>query len=239
MAARPVTYGRIDPAGARELFIRSALVEGDWQTRHRFFHENRRLLDEAEDLERRARRRGIVVDDAALFEFYDERIPASVTSARHFDAWWKKARQDDPGLLTFSPGRAGRPGRRARPARPTTRCTGAGLPLTYEFAPGEPDDGVTVDVPLASLNQVNGDELGLAGAGPAAGAGHRADPRRCPSSCAPRSCPRRTPRARCWPGWAPRTATCWTRWATSWAAGPAWRSPATPSTCPGCPPTCG
>ncbi len=158
VAARPVTYGRIDPAGARELFIRSALVEGDWQTRHRFFHENRRLLDEAEDLERRARRRGIVVDDAALFDFYDERIPASVTSARHFDAWWKKARQDDPGLLTFSPAElVGPAADHVSPA--DYPLSWSGLPLTYEFAPGEPDDGVTADVPLASLNQVNGDEL--------------------------------------------------------------------------------
>ncbi len=116
VAARPVQYGRVNPAGARELFIRSALVEGDWQTRHRFFHENRRLLDEAEDLERRARRRGIVADDDALFDFYDDRIPASVTSARHFDSWWKKARLDQPDLLTFSPGGAGRPGRRRGPA---------------------------------------------------------------------------------------------------------------------------
>jgi ATP-dependent helicase HrpA len=158
VAARPVTYGRIDPAGARELFIRSALVEGEWQTRHRFFHENRRLLDEAEDLERRARRRGIVVDDAALFDFYDERIPASVTSARHFDAWWKKARQDDPGLLTFSPAElVGPAADHVSPA--DYPLSWSGLPLTYEFAPGEPDDGVTADVPLASLNQVNGDEL--------------------------------------------------------------------------------
>jgi len=158
VASRPVNYGRIDPAGARELFIRSALVEGDWQTRHRFFHENRRLLDEAEDLERRARRRGIVVDDAALYDFYDERIPASVTSARHFDAWWKKARQDDPGLLTFSPAElVGPAAGQVSPA--DYPLSWAGLPLSYEFAPGEPDDGVTIDVPLASLNQVNGDEL--------------------------------------------------------------------------------
>jgi len=158
VAARSVSYGRIDPAGARELFIRSALVEGDWQTRHRFFHENRRLLDEAEDLERRARRRGIVVDDAALFDFYDERIPASVTSARHFDAWWKKARHDDPGLLTFSPAElVGAAADQVSPADYPLRWEG--LPLTYEFAPGEPDDGVTADVQLASLNQVDADEL--------------------------------------------------------------------------------
>ena len=101
VAGRGVNYAGVDPAAARDLFIQHALVEGDWQTHHKFFHANRRLLDEASDLERKARRRGIVVDDAALFEFYDQRIPADVTSARHFDSWWKKARASDPELLTF------------------------------------------------------------------------------------------------------------------------------------------
>ena len=103
VAARRVTMSRIDPVLARELFIRHALVEGDWQTHHQFFHRNRELLGEAEELERRARRRGVVADDAALFAFYDRRIPADVTSARHFDAWWKKARQSEPDLLTLTP----------------------------------------------------------------------------------------------------------------------------------------
>ncbi len=103
VAARPVNYGRIDPAVARELFIRHALVEGDWQARHKFLVRNRELLDDAAELERRARRRGLVAGDEALFAFYDHRIPASVVSARHFDGWWKKARAADPGLLTFDP----------------------------------------------------------------------------------------------------------------------------------------
>jgi ATP-dependent helicase HrpA len=159
VAARPVTYGRVNPAEARELFIRCALVEGDWQTRHRFFHENRQLLEEAGDLERRARRRGLVIDDTALFDFYDRRIPATVTSARHFDSWWKKARSAEPGLLTFSPDDlVGPAAEQISPADYPGRW--GELPLSYEFAPGEPDDGVTVDVPLATLNQVNGDELG-------------------------------------------------------------------------------
>jgi ATP-dependent helicase HrpA len=159
VAARKVSYGRIDPAAARELFIRSALVEGDWQTRHQFFHDNRRLLEEAEDLERRARRRGIVVDDNALFDFYDRRIPADVTSGRHFDSWWKRARQDQPGLLAFSPDELiGPAAEQIRPADYPGRL--GGLPLSYEFAPGAPDDGVTVDVPLATLNQVNSAEFG-------------------------------------------------------------------------------
>ncbi|HEY2285950.1 MAG TPA: ATP-dependent RNA helicase HrpA [Streptosporangiaceae bacterium] len=159
VAARPVQYSRVNPDAARELFIRSALVEGDWSTRHRFFHENRRLLDEAEDLERRARRRGIVADDAALFDFYDDRIPASVTSARHFDSWWKKARQSDPDLLTFSPAElVGPAAEQVRLADYPGRW--GGLPLSYEFAPGEPDDGVTADIPLAELNQVSAAEFG-------------------------------------------------------------------------------
>ena len=159
VAARQVNYGRIDPAAARELFIRSALVEGDWETRHQFFHHNRRLLDDAADLERRARRRGIVADDADLFEFYDRRIPADVTSARHFDAWWKQARAANQDLLTFSP--ADLVGPAADEVRPGDYPGSWGeLPLSYEFAPGEPADGVTVDIPLTTLNQVNGEEFG-------------------------------------------------------------------------------
>ena len=111
VADRKVSYGRIDPAAARELFIRHALVEGDWQTSHRFFAENRRLLAEAEELEHRARRRGLVVGEDELFAFYDARIPAEVVSAQHFDTWWKQARRADPGLLTF---KAGRPAQRRR-----------------------------------------------------------------------------------------------------------------------------
>jgi ATP-dependent helicase HrpA len=159
VAARQVSYGRIDPGAARQLFIQNALVEGDWQTHHRFFHDNRRLLAEAEDLERRARRRGIVADDAAVFDFYDRRIPANVTSARHFDAWWKKARAADPGLLTFAA--ADLAGPAAPQVSPADYPSSWGeLPLSYEFAPGEPDDGVSVDIPLARLNQVTGAELG-------------------------------------------------------------------------------
>jgi ATP-dependent helicase HrpA len=159
VAARQVTYGRVDPAAARDLFIQHALVEGAWQTHHEFFHLNRRLLDEAEDAERRARRRGIVADDAALFGFYGQRIPKDVTSARHFDTWWKKARAADPGLLTFTPADlAGPAAGEIRLADYPSRW--GELPLSYEFAPGEPGDGVTLDIPLAKLNQANGEEFG-------------------------------------------------------------------------------
>src|SRR5580692_10376046 len=161
---RKVSYGRIDPAAARDLFIRHALVEGDWQTSHRFFAENRRLLAEAEEVEHRARRRGLVVGEDELFAFYDARIPADVVSAQHFDTWWKRARRADPGLLTFTAsdllsGDAGQISADAYPDSWTSESAqdspvGA-LPLSYAFEPGSQADGVTVDIPLSRLNQVD------------------------------------------------------------------------------------
>ena len=103
VAGRKVAYGRIDPELSRSLFIRRALVEGDWDTRHAFFAANRALLEEVEELEDRARRRDILVDDQALYDFYDARIPADVVSGAHFDRWWKDARRAEPERLTFTP----------------------------------------------------------------------------------------------------------------------------------------
>jgi ATP-dependent helicase HrpA len=159
---RKVNYARVDPAAARELFISGALVEGDFQTRHSFFRRNQQLLEEARELEDKARRRDIVADDAAVFGFYDRRIPKDVTSARHFDAWWKKARAETPDLLTFTPADLVGPaaGQVTAADYPRTWGEGGGLALSYEFAPGEPDDGVTADIPLTALGQVNGEELG-------------------------------------------------------------------------------
>jgi ATP-dependent helicase HrpA len=150
VAARQVNYDRIDPAAARDLFIRSALVEGDWETHHAFVAHNRRAREEAEELERKARRRGLVADDSAVFAFYDQRIPATVTSGRHFDAWWKKARVAEPGLLDLQP--ADLAGPDAEEFRAVDYPASWGdLPLSYEFAPGAADDGVTVSIPLTEL----------------------------------------------------------------------------------------
>ena len=103
VADRLVQYGTIDREVARELFIRHALVQGEWHTRQRFFHRNRELLEEVAELEHRARRRGIVVDEETLFDFYDARVGADVVSGAHFDTWWKHERQRRPDLLTFDP----------------------------------------------------------------------------------------------------------------------------------------
>ncbi|HEY2263012.1 MAG TPA: ATP-dependent RNA helicase HrpA [Streptosporangiaceae bacterium] len=162
---RKVPYGRIDPAAARELFIRHALVEGDWQTSHRFFAENRQLLAEAAEVEHRARRRGLVVGEDELFAFYDTRIPAEVVSAQHFDTWWKQARRADPGLLTFKASDllsedAAEVSADAYPDVWTSETAGlAPAALSYAFEPGSETDGVTADIPLSRLNQVNAAEF--------------------------------------------------------------------------------
>jgi ATP-dependent helicase HrpA len=157
VASRRVNYGGIDPVLSRELFIRHALVEGDWETHHKFFHDNRKLLAEVEDLEHRARRRDIMVDDETLFDFYDERVPAEVVSARHFDGWWKKARRERPDLLGFEKTMlinqtAGDVSEEDYPD--AWRHDGLDLRLTYQFEPGADADGVTVHIPLPMLNQV-------------------------------------------------------------------------------------
>jgi len=158
---RKVSYGRIDPAAARELFIRHALVEGDWQTSHEFFAENRRLLAEASEVEHRVRRRGLVVGEDELFAFYDARIPADVVSAQHFDTWWKQARRSDPALLTFQSGDllsedAAQVSPESYPDIWTSQSAGiSALPLSYAFEPGSESDGVTVDIPLSRLNQAD------------------------------------------------------------------------------------
>ncbi|MFI2648355.1 ATP-dependent RNA helicase HrpA [Micromonospora fulviviridis] len=157
VTSRKVNFGRIDPALSRELFIRHALVEGDWQTHHQFWRDNQRLLTEVEELENRARRRDILVDDEAIFHFYDQRIPADVVSGRHFDTWWKKTRREQPELLTFTRElliNSGRGGVDETDYPDEWRADGVALPLTYTFDPGTPTDGVTVDIPLPLLNQV-------------------------------------------------------------------------------------
>ncbi len=157
VAQRRVNYGSVDPALARELFVRHALVEGDWETHHRFFHDNRALLDEVEELEHRARRRDILVDDQTLFDFYDERVPEDVVSGRHFDAWWKKARHTEPDLLNFEKSMLINQSADdvSETDYPDVWQQGPlRLKLTYQFEPGADADGVTVHVPVQILNQV-------------------------------------------------------------------------------------
>ncbi|WP_425489408.1 ATP-dependent RNA helicase HrpA [Nocardioides piscis] len=160
VADRLITFGRVDPVLSRELFIRHALVQGEWRTRHDFFHTNRALLDEAEELEHRARRRDIVVDEETLFDFYDKRVGADVVSGAHFDQWWKRERHQRPGLLTFDLDMLTHAN--ADEIRATDFPTSwhdsdsAGLtfPISYHFEPGSDEDGLTIELPVATLNRV-------------------------------------------------------------------------------------
>ncbi|MER5211222.1 ATP-dependent RNA helicase HrpA [Streptomyces sp. NPDC002838] len=157
VAQRKVNYGRIDPEVSRELFIRNALVEGDWRTHHKFFADNRRLLSEVEELEHRARRRDIVVDDDTLFDFYDQRVPEHVVSGAHFDSWWKHKRHEQPDYLDFEREMLIRESAEAvtKDDYPDTWRQGPlKFRVTYQFEPGADADGVTVHVPLQVLNQV-------------------------------------------------------------------------------------
>ena len=158
VARRKVNFGRIDPVTSRELFIRHALVEGEWDSRHAFFQRNRAKIGEVEELENRVRQRGLLADEQTLFEFYDQRLPADIVSGRHFDSWWKK--QKDKHLLDFD--EALLLGDRAEDLAADQypevwTSEGIDLELDYEFEPGAASDGVTVEVPLPVLQQLDQD----------------------------------------------------------------------------------
>ena len=153
VADRTVPYHRVDPSAARDMFIRNALIAGDWNAHHAFFKANAQALDDAAAYEEKARRRGLIVDEDTLFDFYDQRIPAKVTTGRHFDSWWKKERRRTPDLLDFDP---------AKLIDDSHDVTEESFPdhwrkgsidyeLTYKFEPGDPLDGVTVMVPIPML----------------------------------------------------------------------------------------
>ncbi|MFF8960453.1 ATP-dependent RNA helicase HrpA [Streptomyces sp. NPDC014894] len=157
VAQRKVNYGRIDPEVSRDLFIRNALVEGDWRTHHKFFAANRRLLTEVEELENRARRRDILVDDETLFDFYDRRVPDDVVSGAHFDSWWKRKHREEPELLDFEREMLinEKAGAVTKDDYPDSWRQGRlKFRVTYQFEPGADADGVTVHIPLQVLNQV-------------------------------------------------------------------------------------
>ncbi len=155
IAGRTVSYGAIDPVVAREVFIQSALVEGEWRTRHHFWARNQAVRAEAEELAERTRRHDLVVDDAVIAAFYDSRIPPEIVSVAHFDRWWRDARRTDEHLLDLTlddllTGQADTGG------FPTTwQADGTELAVDYVFDPGSGRDGVTVRVPLAALNRVS------------------------------------------------------------------------------------
>ena len=154
VADRLVPYHRVDMEAARDLFIRHALIDGEWNAHHKFLKHNAALLEQAAAVEEKVRRRGIVVDEDTLFDFYDQRVPNDIGTGRHFDAWWKKKRQHDASFLDFDPeallnDASADAGDTAFPD--TWRHGSIDYDLQYKFEPGDPFDGVTVLVPVPLL----------------------------------------------------------------------------------------
>ncbi|MCL6414632.1 ATP-dependent RNA helicase HrpA [Aestuariirhabdus sp. Z084] len=151
---RRIDYSKVDAVVAREIFIRSALVEGLFVTKAGFFTHNLGLLQEIDQLEAKSRRRDILVDEETLYRFYDERIPDDTCDARSFESWRKKLEKDKPRALYLT-----REYLMQHDAAQITEAQypdhleleGMRLPLSYHFAPGELDDGVTVEVPVGLL----------------------------------------------------------------------------------------
>ncbi len=158
VAGRKVNYGPIDPAVARELFIRAALVAQDYDTRAPFQQHNRRLIVELEELEAKSRRRDVLVDEQTLFEFFDARVPADIYSGARFERWRQDAERSEPRLLFLTREdlmRKGAPSLYADDFPPTLSLGGANFPLRYHFEPGSAEDGVTMTVPAPALNQLD------------------------------------------------------------------------------------
>lgn len=141
---------------AREMFIRNALVDGQWREKHAFQRRNEALVEQAREVERRSRTHGLVADEQARFRFFDDLIPEHVTSAAAFNRWWKDERREHPDLLIY-------PASLLMPREATSgegfpdhwQCGELSLPLSYEFAPGSPRDGVSMRIPIEVLERVS------------------------------------------------------------------------------------
>ena len=157
VASRIVNYSKIDPVLSRSLFIRHALVEGDWLTNHKFYKQNQKLIKEVEDLEHKSRRQDILIDDDELYEFYDKRIDDSVISTKHFDSWWKQKQKSQPDYLNI---------KKDMLIKQSAQLVNLSdfpdfwyqdnfkLALEYQFDIGHNRDGVTIKIPIDLLNQI-------------------------------------------------------------------------------------
>jgi len=154
---RRINYAQHNPQEAREIFIRDALVGGDYETRSQFFAHNHKLIKEIENLEHKSRRLDVLVDDQLIYAFYDNEIPADVVNGAGFEKWYKDASRDNPKLLYLNREELMRheaAGVTTELFPKTMNVTGIEMGLTYHFEPGSPRDGVTLTVPLFALNQI-------------------------------------------------------------------------------------
>lgn len=157
-SGRRVDFSKIDPAAAREIFIREALVAGQWESNLPFLAANRKLVREVEALEHKSRRQDVLVDDELIFAFYDAQIPADVSNGASLERWWREASRAQPRLLHLTREELMRhqaAGITTQAFPPTLRLGGVDCAATYLHEPGDPKDGLTVTVPLFVLNQVS------------------------------------------------------------------------------------
>ncbi|MFA9283976.1 ATP-dependent RNA helicase HrpA [Comamonas sp. SY3] len=155
---RRISYGKIDPQGARDIFIRQALVEGDWETRLPFLQANQKLIAKVEELEHKSRRQDVLVDDALIYAFYDQQIPQDICTGRALERWVKDESARNPDLLRLSRDELMRheaAGITTAAFPKTIKMGGVDCTASYLHQPGDPRDGVTVTVPLFVLNQVS------------------------------------------------------------------------------------
>ena len=157
-SGRRVNYSRVDLPGAREIFIREALVGGQWETKLPFLAVNQKLIQQVEDLEHKARRQDVLVDDELIYAFYDQQLPAEVCSGFTFEAWYREAAKINPKLLLLTKEELMRheaAGITTQSFPKTVRLGGVDCAATYLHEPGDAKDGLTVTVPIFVLNQVN------------------------------------------------------------------------------------
>jgi ATP-dependent helicase HrpA len=157
-SGRRVNYSRVDLPGAREIFIREALVGGQWETKLPFLAANQKLIQQVEDLEHKARRQDVLVDDELIYAFYDQQLPAEVCSGFTFEAWYREAAKINPKLLLLTKEELMRheaAGITTQSFPKTVRLGGVDCAATYLHEPGDAKDGLTVTVPIFVLNQVN------------------------------------------------------------------------------------
>ena len=161
-SGRRVNYGRVDPAGAREVFVREALVAGQWDSPLPFLAANLKLIKQVEELEHKARRQDVLVDEELIYAFYDQQLPADVCSGFSCERWYREEVKKQPELLLLTRDELMRheaAGITTAMFPKTLRMGGVDCAASYLHAPGDALDGVTVTVPLFVLNQVN-DERG-------------------------------------------------------------------------------
>ncbi|CAN7307837.1 ATP-dependent RNA helicase HrpA [Acidovorax sp. LjRoot117] len=157
-SGRRINFGKIDPYAAREIFIREALVGGNWETRLPFLAANQKLIAKVEELEHKSRRQDVLVDDELIYAFYDQQLPADICNGHGFEAWYREESKAKPDLLKLTREELMRheaAGITSNAFPKTVRLGGVDCAATYLHEPGDPRDGITVTIPLFVLNQVN------------------------------------------------------------------------------------